>query len=151
MIGGAVDLPTADAMAAIGQALAASVRVGDVIALSGPLGAGKTSLVRGLLAGLGFVGDVPSPSYPLVIPYEPPEVRLPLWHVDLYRLYRPEEIAELGLAEARADAALAVEWPDRMGAALAADALRLTIEPAGRGRRLTWAVSAAWDGRWPPR
>ena len=148
---GAVDLANAGATADFGRSLANVTRVGDVIALSGPLGAGKTSLVRGLLAGLDFAGDVPSPSYPLVIAYEPPEVRLPLWHVDLYRIDQPAEIAELGLDDALAAAALAIEWPERAGKGRWGTALRLAIEPAGAGRRLTWRAPAAWDGRWPPR
>ncbi len=136
--------------AAAGAALAAVLRAGDVIALSGPLGAGKTSFARGLLAALGMAGEVPSPSFPIVIPYDPPDVSLPVLHVDLYRIEDPAEIAELGLDEALADAALLVEWPERMGAALWPHALRLAIVPEGAGRRLTWEAPAAWDGRWPP-
>ena len=67
----------------LGAALADRLRPGDVVALSGPLGAGKTTLARGALAALGLAGDAPSPSFSLVIAYEPPDVRLPLWHVDL--------------------------------------------------------------------
>ncbi|MEH3107226.1 MAG: tRNA (adenosine(37)-N6)-threonylcarbamoyltransferase complex ATPase subunit type 1 TsaE [Sphingomonas fennica] len=137
--------------AAAGAALAAVLRPGDAVALSGPLGAGKTSLARGLLAALGVAGEVPSPSFPIVIAYDPPEVRLPVLHVDLYRIDDPADIAELGLDEARADAALLIEWPERMGAALWADVLGLTIAPeADGGRRLTWVAPKAWDGRWPP-
>ena len=147
---GAIALPDAAATAAIGAALAQAVKAGDVIALAGPLGAGKTSLVRGLLAGLGFPGEVPSPSYPIVVTYDPPEVRLPVWHVDLYRIDDPSAIAELGLDDALADAVQAIEWAERMGATLPPDALHLTIDPDGAGRCLTWAAPAAWDGRWPP-
>ncbi len=137
--------------AAIGAAIAPLLRVGDVIALGGDLGVGKTTLVRGLLEVLGFEGEVPSPSFPIVIPYAPPELSLPLWHVDLYRIDDPEEIEELGLDEARTDAALLIEWPGRMGARLWRDALRLHIERDGEdARRLTWDVPAAWEGRWPP-
>ena len=135
----------------LGGALADILRAGDVVALSGPLGAGKTTLARGVLAGLGLNGEAPSPSFSLVIAYEPPEVRLPLWHVDLYRIEDPVEVEELGLADARADAALLIEWPERMGAGLWGDALRLTIELQSDGaRRLTWAAPAAWESRWPP-
>lgn len=137
---------------AIGARLAAMLRPGDVVALSGDLGAGKTTLARGLMQALGFEGEVPSPSFPIVIPYAPPELRLPLWHVDLYRIDDPEELYELGLDEARLDSALLIEWPERMGAMLWPDALHLTIEPAGEdARRLTWAAPAPWEGRWPPR
>jgi len=135
---------------AFGARLAAVLQAGDVVALSGELGAGKTTLARGLLRGLGFDGDVASPTFPLVIAYAPPDTRMPCWHVDLYRIEDPAEIDELGLDEARLDAALVVEWPERLGAALWADALRLGIEPAGEGgRALTAEVPAAWGERWP--
>ncbi|MFT2568531.1 tRNA (adenosine(37)-N6)-threonylcarbamoyltransferase complex ATPase subunit type 1 TsaE, partial [Escherichia coli] len=67
---------------------------------SGPLGAGKTSLARGLLAALGLIGEAPSPSFAIVQPYVPPEVRVPVLHVDLYRLEDVDELAELGLDDA---------------------------------------------------
>lgn len=136
----------------MGRKLAALLRPGDVVALSGDLGAGKTTLARGLLHALGFEGDVPSPSFPIVIPYEPPELSIPLWHVDLYRIDDPDEIDELGLDEARQDSVLLIEWPERMGAGLWPDALHLTIEREGEeARRLTWISPAAWESRWPPR
>ncbi len=134
---------------AAGRALSAVLRVGDVIALSGDLGAGKTSLARGLLAGLGLTEDAPSPSFAIVIPYDPPEVRLGIWHVDLYRLDDPREIEELGLDEALVRGALIIEWPERMGARLLPEALRLHLEPEGDGRRLTVTVPPSWEGRCP--
>jgi tRNA threonylcarbamoyladenosine biosynthesis protein TsaE len=146
-----IHLAGPEATAAAGAALAPLLRVGDVVALAGDLGAGKTCFARGLLHALGFAGEVPSPTFPIVIPYAPPELRLPLWHVDLYRIDDPDEIEELGLDEARADAALLIEWPERIGARLWPDALRIHIERAGDdARRLTWDVPAAWEGRWPP-
>ena len=136
----------------LGAALAASLRPGDVVALSGPLGAGKTTFARGVLAALGLAGEAPSPSFSLVIAYDPPDVRLPLWHVDLYRIEDEAEIEELGLEDARYDSALLIEWPERMGGRLWDDALHLTLEPEpSGGRRLTWKMPKAWDGRWPPR
>ena len=148
----AIRLAGAEATVAAGAALAHVVRTGDVIALSGGLGAGKTTLARGLIAALGFAGEVPSPSFPIVIPYAPPELRVPLWHVDLYRIEDPAELVELGLDEARCDSALLIEWPERMGALLWPDALRLHIDSDGDdARRLTWDLPAAWEGRWPPR
>lgn len=140
-----------EATAEAGATLATLLRVGDIVALSGDLGAGKTTFARGLLRALGFAGEVPSPTFPIVIPYALPEIATPLWHVDLYRIEDFEEIEELGLDEARADSALLIEWPERMGARLWADALRLHIEREDHARRLTWRVPAAWEGRWPPR
>ena len=98
-------LPDLAATEAFGASLAPLLRVGDVIALSGPLGAGKTSVARGVLRALGLVGDAPSPTFAIVQPYAPPEVRTPVLHVDLYRIDDPAELEELGLDEASADAA----------------------------------------------
>jgi len=135
----------------LGAALADRLRPGDVVALSGPLGAGKTTFARGVLAALGLHEDAPSPSFSLVIAYDPPDVRLPLWHVDLYRIEDAQEIEELGLDDARLDSALLIEWPERMGGRLWDDALRLSLQPEPTGgRRLTWTSPKAWDGRWPP-
>jgi tRNA threonylcarbamoyladenosine biosynthesis protein TsaE len=135
---------------AVGQALAGMLRSGDIIALFGDLGAGKTSLARGILSGLGLNEEAPSPSFPLVIPYDPPTVSLPVWHVDLYRLEGPEQAEELGLDEALIDGALIIEWPDRLGAALWPEALKLTLEPEAKsGRRLTAQVPPSWEGRCP--
>lgn len=137
---------------AAGATLAPRLRPGDVVALEGNLGAGKTSFARGLLRGLGFAGEVPSPSFPLVIPYAPPDLMIPLWHIDLYRIEAPGELIELGLDEGRTDSVLLIEWPERMGAGLWPDTLRLHIDrtDADDVRRLTWTVPAAWEGRWPP-
>lgn len=136
---------------AIGARLAPLLRAGDVVALSGPLGSGKTTLARGCLAALGFEGEVASPTFSIVQPYDQAEARLPVLHVDLYRLEHPREAAELGLDDARADHALLVEWPERLGDRLWPDALRLTLEPTPEGaRRLTAHAPAAWEGRWPP-
>lgn len=142
-----IRLADAAASEAFGARLAAVVRPGDVVTLSGPLGAGKTSIARGLLAALGLEGEAPSPSFAIVQPYDPPEVRLPVLHVDLYRLDDPAEIAELGLDEARRDSVLLIEWPERGGDWADALALTLAIEPDG-ARRLTARVPTAWEARW---
>ena len=137
------------ATTAVGAALARSARAGDVIALSGPLGVGKTALARGFLGGLGHAGEVPSPSFAIVQPYE--ELEPPVWHVDLYRIESPAEIAELGLGDA-ADAVLLVEWPERAGEGAWPDALALSLEFGPDGARiLTAKVPPSWEGRWPPR
>jgi len=143
-------LADAAATLAAGARLADVLKIGDVVALSGGLGAGKTTFARGLLAALGLEEEAPSPSFAIVQPYAPPEVRLAVTHVDLYRLDGPDEAAELGLDDARIDSALLIEWPDRLGAGLWSDTLRLAfaIEEDG-ARRLTAEVPAAWEGRWP--
>lgn len=134
---------------AAGEMLARLVRPGDVITLSGDLGAGKTTLVRGLLKALGHAGEVPSPSFAIVQPYE--EIEPPVWHADLYRLQDPSELAELGL-DSLGDSVLIVEWPERTGQHDWPEALRLALEITSPGRRrLTAQVPAAWEDRWPPR
>ncbi len=145
-------LADAAATHAVGIALAGVVRPGDVVTLTGPLGAGKTSIARGLLAALGLAGEAPSPSYAIVQPYRPPEVDLPVLHVDLYRLDDSDAVAELGLEDERSDGVLLVEWPDRAGPRAWPEALALVlaIEPDGT-RRLTATVPPAWEARWPIR
>ena len=127
--------------------LAAVLRPGDIVALSGDLGAGKTTFARGVLRALGWAGEVPSPTFTLVQGYPTaPEV----WHVDLYRLNDAAEAGALGLWET--DAALLIEWPERLAGALPAEALGLRLDGAGEAtRRLTWTVPPSWEGRWPPR
>lgn len=133
---------------ALGARLAHLVAPGDVVTLAGPLGAGKTSIARGLLAALGLVGEAPSPSFAIVQPYAPPEVRLPVLHVDLYRIDDPQEIEELGLDEASSETVLLVEWPERAPGRWP-DALALTLAMLPDGtRRLTAGVPAGWKERW---
>ena len=133
---------------AFGARLADCLAPGDVITLSGPLGAGKTSIARGLLAALGLAGEAPSPSFAIVQPYAPPEVRLAVLHVDLYRIEDPDEIAELGLDDAVDDSVLLVEWPER-APGWWPQALALTLEMMPDGsRRLTAAVPPGWKERW---
>ena len=133
----------------VGAKLAAILRTGDVVTMTGDLGAGKTTLVRGLLEALGHAGEVPSPTFAIVQPYE--DLEPAVWHADLYRVDDRAELAELGL-DSLGDGVLLVEWPERAGDAAWPDALRLTLEITGPGtRRLTAEVPAAWEGRWPPR
>jgi tRNA threonylcarbamoyladenosine biosynthesis protein TsaE len=137
------------ATAHAGVMLSRVARPGDVITLSGPLGVGKTALARGFLAALGHEGEVPSPSFAIVQPYE--DLRPPVWHVDLYRIEGPSEMDELGLDSA-ADAVLLVEWPERAGPDMWPEALTLSLEFGTGGERiLTANVPPSWEGRWPPR
>jgi tRNA threonylcarbamoyladenosine biosynthesis protein TsaE len=137
------------ATARAGAWLASVARPGDVITLSGPLGVGKTALARGLIAALGHKGEVPSPSFAMVQPYE--SLSPPVWHVDLYRIEDPSELDELGLDSA-ADALLLVEWPERAGEDQWPGALRLSLDFTQGGERiLTAEVPPSWEGRWPPR
>jgi tRNA threonylcarbamoyladenosine biosynthesis protein TsaE len=138
-----------ESTAAVGARLAGLARPGDVITLSGPLGAGKTALARGLIMALGHNGDIPSPSFAIVQPYDELDPRV--WHIDLYRIERPSEIGELGLDSA-AGAVLLVEWPERAGANVWPEALALSLEFGGSDERiLTAKVPPSWDGRWPLR
>lgn len=143
-------LADAEATEAFGKALAAKLRADDVVALSGPLGSGKTTLCRGILRGLGYDGDVASPTFSIVQIYAPPQVRIPLWHVDLYRIEHAGELEELGLDEARGEGAMLIEWPDRLPR-LWSETLSLTLAVEADGSRaLTAEVPPAWGGRWPP-
>lgn len=136
------------ALTAIAARLAAVLRPGDVVALSGDLGAGKTSFARGVLRGLGWGGEVPSPTFTLVQTYA---TSPPVWHVDLYRLASADETEALGLDDAWDEAVVLIEWPERLGHRLPDTALRLRLDGAGDAtRRLTATVPGSWEGRWPP-
>ena len=142
-------LPDEAATMRAGAELAHAVGAGDVIALSGPLGVGKTALARGFLAALGHRGEVPSPSFAIVQPYD--DVEPAVWHVDLYRIDAPTELDELGLDSA-GDAVLVVEWPERAGPDMWPEALTLSLDFGPDGERiLTAKVPPSWEGRWPPR
>ena len=131
----------------LGARIAPLLRAGDVISLSGPLGVGKTALARGILEALGHRGEVPSPSFAIVQPYE--ELALPAWHVDLFRIEDRSELFELGL-EAADEGVLLVEWAERAGTSAWPQALGLTLDFAeGGARRLTAEVPASWQARWP--
>ena len=135
------------ATAQAGARIARLLRPGDVIALSGPLGVGKTALARGILHALGHQGEVPSPSFAIVQPYE--DVVPLVWHVDLFRIDDVGELAELG-RESAADGVLLGEWPEKAGEDFWPDALHLSLDfGEGGARRLTAQVPPSWQARWP--
>ena len=143
-------LITLNDVSAIGAQIAPLLRPGDAIGLSGDLGAGKTTLSRAILSALGLTEEAPSPSFAIVQPYAPPETRLPLLHIDLYRIDDPADMLELGLDDARYDHALLIEWPERMGGYRWRDMLELHLDFVGNdARRLTATVPGAWEQRWP--
>ncbi|MEP2102299.1 MAG: tRNA (adenosine(37)-N6)-threonylcarbamoyltransferase complex ATPase subunit type 1 TsaE [Parasphingorhabdus sp.] len=143
-------LDSETATMALGKQLAGMLQPGDKIALSGTLGAGKTSLARGILRGLGFEDDVPSPTFAIVQQYEKPDVQLPVAHVDFYRIEDADEIQELGLDDILNDGAIIAEWPDRMPDKFWTDGLQITLEIQNDdSRRLTWTAGTAWKDRWP--
>jgi tRNA threonylcarbamoyladenosine biosynthesis protein TsaE len=149
MAGDIVSLPLPDAAAteALGRSLAPLLRRRDVIALHGDLGAGKTTLARGLIRELA--GDaaltVPSPTFTLVEIYETPAG--PLWHFDLYRLNNPDEAWELGIEQAFGEAISLIEWPERLGALLPAARLDLSLAIEGDARRARLSGTGDWAQR----
>ncbi|OYW44121.1 MAG: tRNA (adenosine(37)-N6)-threonylcarbamoyltransferase complex ATPase subunit type 1 TsaE [Sphingomonadales bacterium 12-68-11] len=137
-------------MAEFGARIAEALQPGDVVALSGGLGAGKTTLARAIIAALGYPGEVPSPTFTIVETYDPPAVRLPVVHADFYRLASPREADELGLDDYRVGAALIAEWPEQAGGFFAEPAcLGITLEIAGDGRRAIVEPGADWLSRAP--
>lgn len=132
----------------LGAAMGKMLRAGDVILLNGDLGAGKTTLARGILRQRGLQSEAPSPSFAIVQPYAPPEVDMPIAHVDLYRIEDAGELIELGLDDYLYDGALLIEWPDRLGDQGWPGALSLTISGQGDERILTADVPKNWEKRW---
>jgi tRNA threonylcarbamoyladenosine biosynthesis protein TsaE len=137
------------ALQRLAYALSAHVHAGDVLCLSGPLGAGKTTFARGLLRGLGLpaLSDVASPTYTLVHSYAPPEVAMPVAHIDLYRLDTEAQVAGLGLEDMMDDHVLIVEWPERWGQALPAVHLQISISGSGDTRSVDLDGPAPWQAR----
>lgn len=145
-----IELPDLAAMEALGRRIAARLRAGDVIALSGSLGAGKTTLARAIIAALGYEQEVPSPTFTIVEMYERPEVRIPVVHADFYRLSSPDDALELGLDDYREGAALIAEWPENAGGfASEPRCLSVTLEIADGGRIAIVECGADWLGREP--
>jgi tRNA threonylcarbamoyladenosine biosynthesis protein TsaE len=145
-----LELADETATAALAAALAGLARRGDVIALRGELGSGKTSFARAFIRARGR-GDeeVPSPTFTLVEIYDAADARALIWHFDLYRLERPEEAYELGIEEALAEGISLIEWPERLGGLLPAARLDLSLMAgaAPDARRVRLAASPDWDAR----
>lgn len=141
-----INLGDEAATLALGAAIAAHIAAGDVLALRGDLGAGKTTLARGiitaLLSGLAGETEVPSPTYTLVQSYDTPKGEL--WHGDMYRLERPEACIELGLEDAFLDCICLIEWPDKLGGFLPETAINLTLRFDGDGRAARIEGSKNW-------
>ena len=146
-----MNVATADDMRALGRALGAALSSAGggelVIGIEGELGAGKTTLVGGVLAGVGVAGAVRSPTYTLIEPYE--AAGLQLYHIDLYRLTGPREVEALGIRDLLdARAVLLIEWPSRAAGALPTEDLSISIEYQGSGaqRRLLRAQAHSSAG-----
>ena len=136
------------ATTALGAALAKALRVGDAVCLWGALGAGKSTLARGLVRALtGPDQEVPSPTFTLVQTYDGPD--FPLAHFDLYRLDRASEVDELGLDEALEDGAALIEWPERLDGHLPVNRLDIVFaaQDATPGRRVRLIAHGNWKGR----
>lgn len=143
-----LDLPDLDATMRLGAALARALRGGDVVALHGDLGAGKTELARAIIRAAsndpGLI--VPSPTFTLVEVYDTSAGSI--WHFDLYRIEAPDQVRELGLEEALAGGIALIEWPQRLGALLPAHRLDVTFHlSGGDARRVTLAGHGSWTAR----
>jgi tRNA threonylcarbamoyladenosine biosynthesis protein TsaE len=142
------EVPHVEATGLFAQRLAPLLRAGDVIALKGELGAGKTAFARALIHALGAVDrEVPSPTFTLAQSYE--GRALGIWHFDLYRLKSADEALELGIDEMGCDSVVLIEWPERLGAALASDRLEITFEYCAEddARRITLGGLNGWSDR----
>jgi tRNA threonylcarbamoyladenosine biosynthesis protein TsaE len=141
-----IDLTDAEATARLGASRQACLRPGDAICLFGPLGAGKSTLARGLIRALTSPDEeVPSPTFTLVQTYE--AEGLVLSHFDLYRLDDPNEIHELGLEEALDDGVALIEWPERLEGRLPPDRLDIVLTAHGEGRTATLSAHGSFKGR----
>lgn len=135
-----IPIDTETDMSALGARIAEMLAPGMVVGLSGDLGAGKTTLVRGILQHLCGDIEVPSPTYTIVQTYDTQIGEI--WHCDMYRLQRPEDAYELGLLDAFEDAICLIEWPDKLGSIMPDDSRVIKIEMTEKGRSVTLT---GWD------
>jgi tRNA threonylcarbamoyladenosine biosynthesis protein TsaE len=141
-----IDLSDAAATARLGATVSAALRLGDALCLFGPLGAGKSTLARGLIRALTTPDEeVPSPTFTLVQTYE--VEGMVLAHFDLYRLTDPEEIHELGLDEALDEGVALIEWPERLQGRLPPDRLDIVLTTEGEGRTATLTSYGSFKDR----
>jgi tRNA threonylcarbamoyladenosine biosynthesis protein TsaE len=142
-----VDLPDEAATAAFAARVAALAEIGDVIALKGDLGAGKTTFARAFIRARGGTEEVPSPTFTLVQIYELGPAAI--WHFDLYRLKSPDEAWELGIEDAFSEGISLIEWPEQMGPLLPRHRLEITFRFADRpeARRAVIAAAGDWQER----
>ncbi|MDA8637384.1 tRNA (adenosine(37)-N6)-threonylcarbamoyltransferase complex ATPase subunit type 1 TsaE [Rhodospirillales bacterium] len=133
---------------AVAAELSTVLKAGDIVALDGTLGAGKTAFARALINAMpGVVEDVPSPTFTLVQTYQRGDAEI--WHFDLYRLEVPEDAFELGIEDAFADAISLIEWPDKLGGYLPSRHLRITLAQDGESDTRTLEIigDATWRDR----
>lgn len=146
----ALTWPDLAATQAFGRRLADRLGAGDVVLLTGGLGAGKTALARSVIEVLTGVSDAPSPTYTLVQVYET-RAGDALWHADLYRVEDEGELDEIGLDDAFDNAITLIEWPDRMGSWLPPDRLEISITHSGSGMDSAREARITGFGQWESR
>ena len=128
-------IPNATAMVALGVEIGRSLQGGDVVLLEGDLGAGKTTLTRGILQAFGWQGAVKSPTYTIVEPYE--QLGTSVYHFDLYRLDGVDELEALGYRDyLRADSIILIEWPQRVPTLADMATMAIHIDYADTGRQV---------------
>jgi tRNA threonylcarbamoyladenosine biosynthesis protein TsaE len=133
----------------IAASLASIAQPGDVLALFGDLGTGKTTFARAFVRALTDAdNEVPSPTFTLVQTYDTPKGEI--WHCDLYRLAKPDDAIELGIEEAFAEAICLIEWPERLGRLLPPSRLAISFTLVGSARTITLDGDAHWHQRLQP-
>lgn len=143
-----LDLPDIGTTARIARTLAPLLKNGDVVALFGDLGAGKTAFARFLIQALGVEDEVPSPTFTLVQTYDVEGRDFEaVWHFDLYRIDDPDDLDELGMDEAFDTGVTLIEWPERMGPRLPADRLSITLSLVEDRRSISLSGGPSWTGR----